>query len=223
MGNERIKSNLTVQERIMEYLDFLNDGYRIKYRDYDKCFSDGGKINEFWITHKDKIIRVLELINDNGYYDKAREVIFKYLEANSKEGKLSFEERIVLSRTRATQSLIRRHFSKNNSAISVASVTIPPPLSLRSIIIDSIPLLIYSFKIVSTSLQHPLSKDKISTYPILFSITFDSIVLILTFFLQKYCHILGQKKRNNLQKRLFLFNIIYLSSSKFIKLHFFTW
>ena len=95
MGNERIKSNLTVQERIMEYLDFLNDGYRIKYRDYDKCFSDGGKINEFWITHKDKIIRVLELINDNGYYDKAREVIFKYLEANSKEGKLSFEERIV--------------------------------------------------------------------------------------------------------------------------------
>ena len=63
-------------DKIADFIEKLNSGYKPKTNDPDNTFSNGEPINQFWPTNKDKIIR--ELMNNPKYevgYEKAKEVI----------------------------------------------------------------------------------------------------------------------------------------------------
>lgn len=72
--NKKIDSSL--EEKIDEYIELLNNGYIPKARDIKVKFSNGKIINYFWVSNKEKIIKRL---NENKKYkigyEKAKQII----------------------------------------------------------------------------------------------------------------------------------------------------
>ena len=63
-------------DKIADFIEKLNNGYKPKSNDSDNTFSNGEPINQFWPNNKEKVIR--ELMNNPKYevgYEKAKEVI----------------------------------------------------------------------------------------------------------------------------------------------------
>ena len=78
VGYERAKEviNGLSLDKIADFIEKLNSGYKPKNNDPDNTFSNGEPINYFWQTSKDKIIE--ELMNNQRYevgYERAKEVI----------------------------------------------------------------------------------------------------------------------------------------------------
>ena len=69
-------TNLSTKQKIAEYIEKLNNGYKPKYFDDKEKFSDGTPVNQFWRSHRRKIKEELE--NNSKYkegYDKAKQVL----------------------------------------------------------------------------------------------------------------------------------------------------
>ena len=63
-------------DKIADFIEKLNNGYKPKSNDPDNTFSNGEPINHFWLTNKDKIIR--ELMSNPMYetgYETAKRII----------------------------------------------------------------------------------------------------------------------------------------------------
>ena len=102
VGYERAKeviSSLSF-DKIADFIEKLNNGYRPKKNDPDNTFSNGEPINYFWQTSKDKIIR--ELMSNPKYevgYEKAKATILIVIEKSKKlkekyeTAKQEFEEK----------------------------------------------------------------------------------------------------------------------------------
>ena len=72
-------------DKIADFIEKLNNGYKPKSRDPDNTFSNGEPINYFWATNKDKIIR--ELMNNPRYevgYETAKATILIIIEKSKK-------------------------------------------------------------------------------------------------------------------------------------------
>ena len=73
---EEIRNQTNNFDKIADFIEKLNNGYKPKSNDPDNTFSNGEPINYFWSDHKDKIIS--ELMNNPKYkvgYETAKEVI----------------------------------------------------------------------------------------------------------------------------------------------------
>lgn len=55
-------------DKIAEYIELLNQGYKPRYEDKETKFSNGELINYFWSTNKEKIIE--RLTNDERYQER---------------------------------------------------------------------------------------------------------------------------------------------------------
>ncbi len=53
------QSRIITRQKIDEYIELLNSGYKPKYYDYETSFTTGDGINHFWPTNKNKIIYIL--------------------------------------------------------------------------------------------------------------------------------------------------------------------
>ena len=73
---------LTVEERVKEYIEMLNEEYEPKSHDEETEFSDGSKVGRFWHTHNPKIIEELEKPEYDKGYEVAREKVRKYMDQN---------------------------------------------------------------------------------------------------------------------------------------------
>ena len=87
-------------DKIADFIEKLNSGYKPKTNDLDNTFSNGELINRFWSTNKDKIIR--ELMNNPKYetgYETAKATILiiigksKKLKEKYETAKEEFEEK----------------------------------------------------------------------------------------------------------------------------------
>ena len=87
-------------DKIADFIEKLNSGYKPKNNDPDNTFSNGEPINYFWQTSKDKIIE--ELMNNQRYevgYERAKATILIIIEKSKKlkekyeTAKQEFEEK----------------------------------------------------------------------------------------------------------------------------------
>ena len=72
-------------DKISDFIEKLNSGYKPKTNDPDNTFSNGEPINHFWSKNKDKIIR--ELMNNPKYetgYETAKATILIIIEKSKK-------------------------------------------------------------------------------------------------------------------------------------------
>ena len=102
VGYERAKEviNGLSLDKIADFIEKVNSGYKPKSNDPDNTFSNGEPINYFWQANKDKIIR--ELMNNPKYevgYETAKATILiiigksKKLKEKYETAKEEFEEK----------------------------------------------------------------------------------------------------------------------------------
>ena len=82
MDQNKNRSTLTVEERVKEYIEMLNEEYEPKSHDEETEFSDGSKVGKFWSNHRSKIIEELNKPEYDKGYEVARETVRKYMDQN---------------------------------------------------------------------------------------------------------------------------------------------
>lgn len=69
------KVDLSLEQKIVEFIELLNNGYIPKARDFVTKFSNGDSINYFWNSNKEKIIKKISESKYDLGYEKAKETI----------------------------------------------------------------------------------------------------------------------------------------------------